>query len=237
MYIKQFKHEKLENPLQRLPSYFDKDLGDRIYSTPSGKKYCSITKVLSVLSEEAIKKWKDRIGHEEANKISKYSRLRGIKFHSLMESYLKNEKLILTHPKNESEIAAYKLFKNGAMEFLNTSIDNIIALGDHLYSDSIKLAGIVDLICELDGVPTVIDFKTSSTSPQLEYADTAFAQVAGYSYMFEEISGYVIPQTAVIYFHEIPNSFGKYFTIFKNNRDYGIEILKKAIDIYNSNNS
>ena len=42
----------------------------RKYIDPDGNTYPSITTVLSILSEEAIQAWRDRVGAEEANKIS-----------------------------------------------------------------------------------------------------------------------------------------------------------------------
>ena len=44
--------------------------GKRIYQTPSGAGYPSVTTVLGILGKEDIQKWRDRVGHAEANKIS-----------------------------------------------------------------------------------------------------------------------------------------------------------------------
>ena len=43
----------------------------RKYETPDGNKYPSITSVLSNLSRDAITQWRERIGHDEAEKITK----------------------------------------------------------------------------------------------------------------------------------------------------------------------
>ena len=44
--------------------------GKRIYETPNGDKYISITSLLSNLSKASIQKWRARVGEAEANKIS-----------------------------------------------------------------------------------------------------------------------------------------------------------------------
>ena len=49
----------------------------RRYFTPEGNAYPSITTVLSILSKEAIKAWRARVGAEEANKISRQAAGRG----------------------------------------------------------------------------------------------------------------------------------------------------------------
>ena len=38
----------------------------RLYLTPSGKKYPSVTTVLSYYNSKAIAEWRERVGNEEA---------------------------------------------------------------------------------------------------------------------------------------------------------------------------
>ena len=59
--------------------------GRRFYVTPDGKKYPSITTVLGHFKKQQLKEWRDRIGHEEAGKITRRASTRGTKFHNLME--------------------------------------------------------------------------------------------------------------------------------------------------------
>ena len=44
--------------------------GKRIYETPNGDKYISITSLLSNLSKASIQKWRERVGEDEARKIT-----------------------------------------------------------------------------------------------------------------------------------------------------------------------
>ena len=44
--------------------------GKRNYVTPSGELYPSITTVRGEFSKAAIQAWRERVGEEEANKIS-----------------------------------------------------------------------------------------------------------------------------------------------------------------------
>lgn len=44
--------------------------GKRLYETPNGNKYPSVTTVTSLGSEDSIKAWRKRVGEVEANKIS-----------------------------------------------------------------------------------------------------------------------------------------------------------------------
>ena len=45
--------------------------GTRVYETPDGRRYPSVTTVLSEHGREAIEAWRKRIGAEEALKLDK----------------------------------------------------------------------------------------------------------------------------------------------------------------------
>ena len=55
--------------------------GKRHYVTPEGELYPSITTVLGELSKAAIQAWRERVGEEEANKISGKASRRGTSVH------------------------------------------------------------------------------------------------------------------------------------------------------------
>ena len=63
----------------------------RLYATPTGEKYKSITTVLSNHNKQAIMEWRERIGAEEATKISTKAATRGTKVHKICEDYINNE--------------------------------------------------------------------------------------------------------------------------------------------------
>ncbi len=65
--------------------------GKRFYETPEGQRYPSVTTVTGLLTRDHIKLWRERVGAEEANKISTVAARRGTKMHSLFEQYLRQE--------------------------------------------------------------------------------------------------------------------------------------------------
>ena len=79
-------------PLKR----FDSPNG-RVYQTPSGKAYPSVTSVTGLLGKDAILAWRKRVGEEKANAISARASSRGTKIHSYCESYLLNEEFQVDH--------------------------------------------------------------------------------------------------------------------------------------------
>ena len=63
----------------------------RVYTTPAGKKYPSITTVLSAYNKQAIMEWRQAVGEEKANKISTKASNRGTRLHTICEDYLQNK--------------------------------------------------------------------------------------------------------------------------------------------------
>ncbi|NDB60982.1 hypothetical protein EB001_21430, partial [bacterium] len=119
--------------------------GKRYYVTPSGKRLPSVTTFLSHFKGDSIRKWREKVGEEEANRISKRASTRGTKFHSLMESYISNQER--SSFLNEELMPDMKLAFN-IMKPVIDRIDNVHYLETMLYSETVGLAGQVDCIAE-----------------------------------------------------------------------------------------
>ena len=163
--------------------------GKRVYVTPSGNVYPSITSILGSQPKPGIDQWKEKVGHEEAAKIMKESSELGTKVHSLCESYLYNEKLRC------DDMEAIDVFNR--LRFVLGNINNIYCLEAPLHSDILKVAGTVDCIAEYNGVLSVIDFKTSRKPKKEEWIEDYFIQAFFYSAAFFEMTG-AIPEQIVI---------------------------------------
>ena len=64
--------------------------GVRLYETPEGNKYPSITTVLSSRNKKGLMEWRKRVGDEVANHIARTAAARGTKVHHMGEDYLNN---------------------------------------------------------------------------------------------------------------------------------------------------
>lgn len=153
----------------------------RFYQTPGGF-YPSITTVLGKQPEKqkSLQEWRDRIGHEKANRIATTAASRGTNIHSLMESYLATDQL----PVNEmpTTMSLFSQMKRAVDENLNI----INAIEAPMYSDNLRIAGRCDLIGMWKGERAIIDFKTSGREKRREYITDYFLQCTAYSMMFEE---------------------------------------------------
>ena len=99
----------------------------RLYETPEGKKYPSVTTVLAEHSRQGIMEWRNRIGHAEAQAITQKAATRGTNLHKLCETYLNNEEPVFKTPLQRELFTSIKPFLH--------NINNIQCLESRLYSD------------------------------------------------------------------------------------------------------
>ena len=196
--------------------------GKRVYVTPTGGVYPSITSILGRQPKPGLDEWRKNVGNEEAEKITKEASSLGSTVHLLCERYLHNHKL----QSNDNE--AISIFNR--LRFLLSNINNIIGLEIPLYSDKLKVAGTTDCIAEYNGVLSVIDFKTSRKPKKEEWIEDYYIQAFFYLVAFFEMTG-AIPEQIVILI-AVRNSFE--VQVFKKSVnevdiyiDKLIEIMKK----------
>ena len=163
--------------------------GARLYETPSGRAYPSITTVTGLLKKQFIKEWRERVGEAEANKISTKASGRGTRVHSLCEDYLSN----LEVTPNYFDLELWRSFT----PYLDR-INNIHALETKLYSDHLEVAGTVDCIAEFDGKLSVIDFKTSSRVKSHDDIHDYYMQCSAYAVAFEERTNLPVSQLLIV---------------------------------------
>lgn len=194
----------------------------RLYETPDGVKYPSITTVLSILSEEGIRKWKERVGEEEAAKISYRASTRGTAVHEIIEKYIDNIENF-KDGFSPNIIASFLDIK----PVLDTRIGRVFAQESPLYSKHLGVAGRVDCVAEFDGVLSIIDFKTSRKPKKKEYITNYFMQESAYAIMWEERTGMPITQlvTIIAVDDEIPQ-------VFIEHRDNWDKKLIETIHLY-----
>jgi genome maintenance exonuclease 1 len=163
--------------------------GTRLYKTPSGFAYPSVTTITGLLTQKAIYEWRQRVGNEEANRVSARASSRGTRIHSYCEDYLRG---------NLFEADMFDLEMFNSIKPLLDEIDNIHCLEDPLYSDHLQVAGTVDCIAEFNGRLSVIDFKTSSRVKDREDIANYFMQTAAYAVAFEERTGLPVSRLVII---------------------------------------
>ena len=216
----QFNHVKLDREVPKLTQLNEN--GTRYYVTPSGNKYPSITTVLSAYNRKAIFEWRQRVGSEEANKISGKASTRGTKLHKNCEDYINNKDPIFKTP---FETVLFNSIKPTLHR-----INNVYAQELRMFSDHLRIAGTVDCVGEFDGKLSVIDFKTANRQKDPSYIENYFMQCSAYAIMFEEIFEIPVSQIVVAIAVEDDNP-----QVFVEKRNTHVKRLLHFRDMYESN--
>ena len=190
--MKLFNHVGQIDPIEMVAEMVE---GKRMYMTPEGFKFPSVTTVISNNKEKmaGIARWRARVGEEKANNISKRSTNRGTKYHSIVEDYFNNN----------LDLKKYSKFPLPVLMFQHSRdtldrINNIYLQEAALYSKHLELAGRVDCIAEFDGVLSIIDFKTAEEPKREEYLYDYFVQETAYACMLQENYGLSVKQLVTI---------------------------------------
>jgi len=206
--------------------------GIRLYETPEGNKYPSITTVLSVRSKSGLTAWRKRVGEEVANYIARTAANRGTAVHNMCEDWLNN--IPYNWPdawkKHTKNFLPHMLFKQLAEKAL-INIDNIYSQECGLYSDKYRVAGRVDCIAEYNGVLSIIDFKTSSKERTDEWNESYYIQASAYAEMFEERTGIKIDQIVIL----VVTADGAVQEFVKDKTEY-LPLLLETISLWEEKN-
>ena len=165
----------------------------RIYVTPDGNLYPSITTVLSNRGMEFIDDWRKAVGQEEADRVCRHAAHRGTALHDLLEDYVNNLTIDISKVMPHVQL----MFK-AARSVLDPHIGKVFLQEKALYSDLLRIAGRVDLIAEFDGELSVVDFKTSKRIKKAEDISNYFVQTAFYGCAFYERTGIPIRQSVIV---------------------------------------
>jgi genome maintenance exonuclease 1 len=184
--------------------------------------------VLGYFKRKSIAKWRERVGNEEATRISTKAAGRGTKFHNLVEKYFHNipKEQMLTETVMPDLI---EMFRKAQPAF--ERIDNIHYIECPLYSETMKVAGRCDLIAEFDGELAIIDHKTSLKEKREEWIQEYLEQKTCYALMHEERFGTPIEKIVTIIIADdlnVPQLF------IRNKSDYKDSLFRKLEEYHRS---
>ncbi len=199
--------------------------GKRVYLTPGGKHYPSITSIISSQPKPSLVEWRERVGDDVANYAMRLGGIRGTRIHNAVEAYLKNEPM--QNMKHSYGVTATGLFE--LMQPALDNIDNIREIEQRLFSQKLEIAGTTDCVAEYDGVLSIIDFKSSTYMKDKDSMTDYFIQATFYSLAWEELTGEKIEQIVIIMAAEDGQ-----MQVFTEQRSNYIDSLKQAIADYKS---
>ena len=156
----------------------DNDLGSRHYNV-GDKKIPSVTTILSATQSEEKKAgldaWRERVGYQEAARITSQAALRGTEMHYVLENYIDGRGYLNLSPEGaQARLMAHEIVQN--LDKLKIVYGNEVCLA---YED--LWAGATDVVGVYDDQPTILDFKQSNKIKREEYVEDYYYQIAAYS--------------------------------------------------------
>ena len=168
----------------------------RYYKTPYGN-YPSVTTILDATRSpedaDRLRKWQHKLakvhGHEQAEQQKNAARDRGTLIHEAIA-----QKLFGITPIIPDDIAPYW----EQVKPVVAAITNPGWCEHSVYHPIHRYAGTLDLICDWQNKPTLIDWKTSHRPKMIKWIESAQLQTAAYTKAYEYIHGLPIKQTLIV---------------------------------------
>mgnify|MGYP001578078566 CR=1 FL=1 len=167
----------------------------RTYDTPHGK-FPSITTILGkTANQQWLQKWRERVGVEEADRISKEATDRGELIHKYTERHFNDENIFseLLQETNDVQLMTRKL-----IEAVQNNVTKIYAQEIPVWSPTLKYAGRIDLVGEFREVPAIVDFKTSKKRKYVDQVKDYYLQCCGYAHAHNELFGTTIEKIVIL---------------------------------------
>ncbi len=165
----------------------DEESGTRIYDIV-GSRLPSVTTILGkTKNQQFLKDWKAKVGETEAERIKNLSSRRGTAMHKFIESHVQG-------------IGYDDLTELG--QAAKPMAEKIIEVG------LTPVAGSTDLVCNHNGLDTIIDFKQSNRPKKQEWIEDYYLQIAAYcmahDYVYQSTirQGIIMICTPDLYFQE-----------------------------------
>ena len=120
--------------------------------------------------------WKNKVGHEEAERIKNLSSKRGTAMHKFIEKYIQESGYEdLTEIGVEAKPMAEKIIEIGLTPVSEYYGSEVTIHYPGLY------AGSTDLVCLHNDLETIIDFKQANRPKEEEWIEDYFLQIAAYA--------------------------------------------------------
>jgi ATP-dependent exoDNAse (exonuclease V) beta subunit len=145
--------------LQLLPAYQAKTLrtnGQSYFVDQRGQRLPSVSSILNQTkppeAREALMRWRDRLGADEANRVASTASRRGVQLHKHVRHFLLEQAIACSE-------AAQPYWTS--LEPVLQRIETVRLVEGFVYHDDLAYAGRVDCVVQLDGVPCIVDWKTA----------------------------------------------------------------------------
>ena len=159
---------------------------ERRYVTPENHKLPSVTTILGQTGDKTgLTEWRERVGNQEADRISSEAAGLGTLVHKHLECELRGE----LRPTGNNMVR--KLAREMADQVINRAfhkIQEVWALETALYFPELY-AGTADVIGVYNNEPAIMDFKTARKMKKEEWIQDYRLQLSAYALAHNELFG------------------------------------------------
>lgn len=165
-----------------------------VYKTKDGTRVPGVTTILNVLAKPALIRWANNMGLQgiDTSKYVDRAAQAGTAAHGMIECHLTGKEF----DRSPFPADLLSLAENGYIKYLDWEKGHEIKEAQSempLVSERYRYGGTIDMYCLLDGVPTLIDFKTNSSG----IYDEMKHQVIAYLKLLEE-NGFPVKKVMII---------------------------------------
>ena len=223
------KWNKLYNYPKTVRSSID---GVRKYDVDD-EKLPSVTTILQATQDaektESLKRWVERVGETEAERIKNVAAKRGTAMHSFLEAYIQDRNILdLRDVGLEARSMAKTIIEKGFPD-----LEEVWGVECTLHYPGLY-AGQTDLCGIYQGRESIIDYKQSNKPKKAEWIDDYKLQLVAYAMAHDQIYGTKIEQ-GVILMCTPDNFFQRFIVNGSEFREWKWEWLRR-IDTYYGRN-
>ena len=208
--------------------------GDRHYDVDD-KKLPSVTTILQKTQDaekvESLKRWVQKVGQSEAERIKNTAAKRGTAMHSYLETYIQGGKVLdLRDVGREASSMAETIIAKGFNDLEEIWGSEVTLFYPNLYAGATDLCGIYQ------GRESIIDFKQSNKPKKAEWITDYKLQMIAYAMAHNCVYGTDIDQGVILMC--TPDNFFQKFTINgREFRELKWEWLRRVDNYYVTNKS
>ena len=169
------------------------DEGSRTYDV-KGIHLPSVTTILARTKDQGfIRRWKAKVGEEQAEAIKNIASKRGTSMHKYIEAFILQKGYEdMTSLGQQAKSMATKIIENALLPVEEYYGSEVTVYYPGLY------AGSTDLVCIYNGKDTIVDFKQANSPKRKEWVDDYYMQIAAYAMAHDYIHGSNIEQGIIM---------------------------------------
>lgn len=198
-------YRPLPDPLPEIEQVTDESTGRRSYRVPGDAYYPSVTTVLgATASMEPILDWKNSVGADVARHIAGTQAAIGTEVHERLSMYVRGLNAWKGYASEWDRPIDVRGHYDQLVAYACSRLAEVVASEAPVWSDTLSVAGSVDLIAVLDGTwgdasgkRAVVDFKCLRSTPAPDKTASYLAQCAAYAVMWTERTGQAVDRIVV----------------------------------------